>query len=96
MLHIVDHPLVQHKLSIMRNKNTSTNEFRELLREISLFMGYEVTRDFPLTYEEIETPLMKMNAPNPSVEPSRGSCEGKMVAQKGHLDKVPATAGVHF
>ena len=63
MLHIVDHPLVQHKLSIMRNKNTSTNEFRELLREISLFMGYEVTRDFPLTYEEIETPLMKMNAP---------------------------------
>ena len=47
----------------MRNKNTSTNEFRELLREISLFMGYEVTRDFPLTYEEIETPLMKMNAP---------------------------------
>ena len=63
MLHIVDHPLVQHKLSIMRNKETSTNEFRELLREISLFMGYEVTRDFPLTYEEIETPLMKMNAP---------------------------------
>ena len=63
MLHIVDHPLVQHKLSIMRNKNTSTNEFRELLREISLFMGYEGTRDFPLTYEEIETPLMKMNAP---------------------------------
>ena len=62
-LHIIDHPLVQHKLSIMRNKNTSTNEFRELLREISLFMGYEVTRDFPLTYEEIETPLMKMNAP---------------------------------
>ena len=63
MLHIVDHPLVQHKLSIMRNKNTSTNEFRVLLREISLFMGYEVTRDFPLTYEEIETPLMKMTAP---------------------------------
>ena len=63
MLHIVDHPLVQHKLSIMRDKETSTNEFRELLREISLFMGYEVTRDFPLTYEEIETPLMKMNAP---------------------------------
>lgn len=62
-LHIIDHPLVQHKLSIMRNKETSTNKFRELLKEISLFMGYEVTRDFPLTYEEIETPLMKMNAP---------------------------------
>ena len=62
-LHIVDHPLVQHKLSIMRNKATSTMKFRELLREIAMFMGYEITRDFPLTYEEIETPLMKMNAP---------------------------------
>ncbi|MBR5567804.1 MAG: uracil phosphoribosyltransferase [Bacteroidales bacterium] len=62
-LHLIDHPLVQHKLSIMRDKNTSTNKFRELLKEISFFMGYEVTRDFPLTYEEIETPLMKMNAP---------------------------------
>ena len=62
-LHIVDHPLVQHKLSIMRDKETSTMKFRELLREIAMFMGYEVTRDFPLTYGEIETPLMKMNAP---------------------------------
>ena len=62
-LHLIDHPLVQHKLSIMRNKETSTMKFRELLREISMFMGYEITRDFPLTYEEIETPLMKMNAP---------------------------------
>ena len=62
-LHIIDHPLVQHKLSIMRRKDTSTNQFRELLREISMFMGYEITRDFPLEYEEIETPLMKMNAP---------------------------------
>ena len=62
-IHVIDHPLVQHKLSIMRNKETSTLKFRELLKEISMFMGYEVTRDFPLTYEEIETPLMKMNAP---------------------------------
>ena len=62
-LHIVDHPLVQHKLSIMRDKETSTMKFRELLREIAMFMGYEVTRDFPLAYEQIETPLMKMNAP---------------------------------
>lgn len=62
-LHIIDHPLVQHKLSIMRNKETSTLEFRELLKEIAMFMGYEITRDFPLEYEEIETPLMKMNAP---------------------------------
>ena len=56
-LHLIDHPLVQHKLSIMRDKNTSTNKFRELLKEISMFMGYEVTRDFPLTYEEIENIL---------------------------------------
>ena len=62
-LHLIDHPLVQHKLSIMRDKKTSTMKFRELLKEISMFMGYEITRDFPLTYEEIETPLMKMNAP---------------------------------
>ena len=62
-LNIIDHPLVQHKLSIMRNKETSTLEFRKLLKEIAMFMGYEITRDFPLTYEEIETPLMKMNAP---------------------------------
>ena len=62
-LHIIDHPLVQHKLSIMRNKETSTNKFRELLKEIAMFMGYEITRDFPLTYKEIETPLQKMNAP---------------------------------
>ena len=62
-LHIIDHPLVLHKLSIMRNKETSTSQFRKLLYEISLFRGYEITRDFPLEYEEIETPLMKMNAP---------------------------------
>ena len=65
-LHIIDHPLVQHKLSIMRKKETSTKMFRELLKEISFFMGYEITRDFQLTYEEIETPLAKMNAPKMS------------------------------
>ena len=62
-VHVIDHPLVQHKLSIMRNKNTSTAQFRQSLQEISMLMGYEVTRDFPLTYEEIETPLQKFNAP---------------------------------
>lgn len=62
-LHIIDHPLVQHKLSLMREKGTSTIKFRELLKEIAMLMGYEITRDFPLTYEEIETPLQKMNAP---------------------------------
>jgi uracil phosphoribosyltransferase len=62
-LHIIDHPLVQHKLTLMRDKGTSTNKFRELLKEISFFMGYEVTRDFPVEYVEIETPLTKMMAP---------------------------------
>ena len=62
-VHIIEHPLVQHKLSILRNKETSTMKFRELLKEISMLMGYEVTRDFPLTYEVIETPLRAMNAP---------------------------------
>ena len=62
-LHIIDHPLVQHKLTLMREKGASTMKFRTLLKEIAMLMGYEVTRDFPLTYEEIETPLQKMNAP---------------------------------
>ena len=62
-LHIIDHPLVQHKLTLMRDKSASTSKFRKLLKEISMLMGYEVTRDFPLTYEEIETPLQKINAP---------------------------------
>ena len=55
--------MVQHKLSIMRDKETSTMKFRELLQEIAMLMGYEITRDFPLTYEDIETPLMPMRAP---------------------------------
>ncbi len=62
-LHIIDHPLVLHKLSLMRDKETSTTKFRDLLQEIAMLMGYEITRDFPLTYEDIETPLMPMKAP---------------------------------
>ena len=62
-LHIVDHPLIQHKLSIMRQKETSTNVFRQLLREITVLMGYELTRDLPLTTRNIETPICKMAAP---------------------------------
>ena len=62
-LHLIDHPLVQHKLSIMRNKETSTSQFRKLLKEIAMFMGYEITRDFPLTYKRISTPLQEMDAP---------------------------------
>ena len=60
---VVDHPLVRHKLALMRRKETRTAEFRLLLREISLLLGYEVTRDLPLTTVEIETPITKMTAP---------------------------------
>ena len=62
-LHIVDHPLVQHKLTLMRRKETSTRDFRELLKEIAMLMGYELTRDFPLGSERIETPLAVFDAP---------------------------------
>lgn len=62
-LTIVDHPLVQHKLTIARETRTSTAEFRRLLREISLLLGYEVLRDLPLTTRPIETPLQPMDAP---------------------------------
>ena len=60
--HLVDHPLIQHKLTIMRDKHTATKAFRELLSEISMLMGYEITRDLPLEDVEIETPIMKMTA----------------------------------
>jgi uracil phosphoribosyltransferase len=62
-LTIVDHPLIQHKLTIMRDKETSTAGFRRLLREISLLLAYEVTRDLPTTTKTVETPLMEMEAP---------------------------------
>ncbi len=62
-LTVVTHPLVQHKLTIMRDKDTSTKSFRQLLREISLLLAYEVTRELPLTTERIETPLEPMDAP---------------------------------
>ncbi len=60
---VVDHPLVQHKLALMRRKETATAAFRQLLREISLLLAYEVTRDLPLTKVSIETPLARMEAP---------------------------------
>lgn len=62
-LFICDHPLIQHKLSHMRDKETSTRTFRQLLREITLLMGYEITRALPLTTERIETPMTPMDAP---------------------------------
>ena len=61
-VHLIDHPMIQHKLSIMREKETGSKDFRELLKEISLLMGYELTRDLPLTDYEIQTPIRKMTA----------------------------------
>jgi uracil phosphoribosyltransferase len=60
---VIDHPLVQHKLTLMRQKERSTSSFRALLAEVSLLLAYEITRDLPLVYQEIETPLARMRAP---------------------------------
>ena len=95
---VVDHPLVQHKLTIMRNKETSTASFRRLLREISLLLGYEVTRNLELTTTTIETPLETMEAP---------TLEGKKLVfasvlragnglLEGLLDLVPAARVAHI
>ena len=61
-LHIIDHPLITHKLSIMREIETGSKDFRQLLDEISMLMGYEITRDLPLEDVEIKTPITKMIA----------------------------------
>lgn len=62
-LHIVDHPLVQHKLSVMRDKNTSVKDFRALVGEIAMLLTYEATRDLPMTTRTIETPICPFEAP---------------------------------
>lgn len=62
-LTIVNHPLIQHKLTLMRKKETSSSEFRRLLREVSMLLAYEITRDLPVGIKLIETPLMPMKAP---------------------------------
>jgi uracil phosphoribosyltransferase len=59
-VHLIDHPLVQHKLSLMRNKEASTNSFRRLLNELAMLMTYEVTRDVPMQEVDMETPLETM------------------------------------
>lgn len=61
-LHVIDHPMIQHKLGILRKIETGSKDFRELLTEISLLMGYEITRDLPLDEIEIETPICKTRA----------------------------------
>jgi uracil phosphoribosyltransferase len=60
---VIAHPLIQHKLTLMRNAETSTAKFRSLMKEVSLLLAYEVTRDLPLKYELIKTPIAPMNAP---------------------------------
>jgi uracil phosphoribosyltransferase len=62
-LFILDHPLIQHKLTHMRDKDTSTRTFRDLLRELTLLMGYEITRNLPITTKRIATPLVEIDAP---------------------------------
>ncbi|MCZ4289380.1 uracil phosphoribosyltransferase [Hoeflea alexandrii] len=95
---VIDHPLVQHKLTIMRKKETSTAGFRRLLREISTLLCYEVTRDLELTMERIETPLKEIDAP---------VLEGKKLVfasilragnglLEGMLDLVPSARVAHI
>ena len=97
-LHVIDHPMIQHKLTIMRMKETGSKDFRELLKEISLLMGYEVTRDIPLECIDIETPLCKMTAKRvsghklaivPILRAGMGMVEGLLmlvpVAKVGHI-----------
>ena len=62
-MHVLNHPLIAHKLTIMRDQGTSTIKFRSLLKEIALLMGYEITRNLPTATKTIETPLIRMDAP---------------------------------
>ena len=70
-IQVIDHPLIQHKLTIMRQKETSSGDFRKLLKEITLLMGYELTRDLPMEDIEIETPLEVMKGKRVAGEESR-------------------------
>ena len=74
ILHVVDHPLVQHKLTLLRDKETNTSQFRQILREIGLLMGYEVTRGLPIKPRIVETPM----AP----------CEGNIVFEDIKLEET--------
>ena len=97
-VHIIDHPMIQHKLTIMRDKDTGSKDFRELLKEISLLMGYEVTRDIPLEDVVIRTPICTMHSKRvsgrklavvPILRAGLGMVEGLMnlvpVAKIGHI-----------
>ena len=95
---IMDHPLVAHKLTIMRDKNTSVKDFRELVSEIGMLITYEATRDLPLTTKHIETPICEMEAPTlagrkfvvvPILRAGLGMVEGMLAmipaAKIGHI-----------
>lgn len=85
-LTVVSHPLVLHKLTIMRDKGTSTASFRQLLREISLLLAYEVTRELPMTTRRIETPMCEMDAP--AIEGKKLALISILRAGNGLLDGI--------
>jgi uracil phosphoribosyltransferase len=95
---VVDHPLVQHKLTLIRDKNRSTKSFRELLKEIGMLLCYEVTRDLPLTDVEIETPLARMIAPRIAGKKLVFApvLRAGMTFAEGMLDLVPAARVAHI
>src|SRR5215813_4819865 len=94
---VVDHPLVQHKLTLIRDKNRSTKSFRELLKEIGMLLCYEVTRDLPLTDVEIETPLACMIAPRIAGKKLVFApvLRAGMTFVEGMLDLVPSARVAH-
>jgi uracil phosphoribosyltransferase len=95
---IVDHPLVQHKLTLLRDKSRSTKSFRELLKEIGMLICYEVTRDLPLTNVEIETPLATMMAPRLAGKKLVFTpiLRSGLTFAEGMLDLVPAARVAHI
>ncbi len=95
---VVDHPLVQHKLTLIRGKNVSTKSFRELLKEIGMLLCYEVTRDLPLTKVEIETPLAKMMSPRIAGKKLVFApiLRAGVTFAEGMLDLVPAARVAHI
>ena len=97
-VNIVDHPLVQHKLTLIRDKSRSTKSFRELLKEIGMLLCYEVTRDLPLTSVEIETPLARMMAPRLAGKKLVFApiLRSGITFAEGMLDLVPAARVAHI
>src|ERR1700748_103886 len=95
---IVDHPLVQHKLTLLREKERSTKSFRELAREIGILLCYEVTRDLPLDWVEIETPMTSMRAPKIAGKKLVFApiLRAGLALVEGMLDLVPAARAAHI